>query len=230
MREGNEWRLSVFVCWRRCLNRTARSCFGNFFQSCLTPPSELEEERGHIKWSGSWTCCHTAALILSVEASLGPLAWHISFQALTSLRWSSFLLLKESLKWCILIGLLLFIFSSPSVLPILHWQFSCVCVSVCEEVAAPHSHRSHFLCFPSLQLNSFSSFPPSLCLVLVSPGFPPSKVSVELDPGLFFSLSTVGDGFCYRCQLLLRSFSLCFFKSCGWRWQEMLSNRNSELM
>lgn len=101
----------------------------------------------------------------------------------------------------------------------------CVCVSVCEEVAAPTSYAS------LLQLNSFSSFPPSLCLVLVSPGFPPSKVSVELDPGLFFSLPTVGDGFCYRCQLLLRSFSLCFFKSCGWRWwQEMLSNRNSELM
>lgn len=102
-------------------------------------------------------------------------------------------------------------FSSSSVLPILHWRFSCECVwgRSCSTHIAPTSFAS------LLQLNSSSSFSSSLRVVLVSPGFPPSNVSVALDPGLFSSLSTMGDGFCYHCQLLPRSFSLRFFKTVG---------------
>lgn len=85
---------------------------------------------------------------------------------------------------------------------------------VCVRKFLLHTHIAPTSYASLLQPNSFSFFFTSLRLVLVSPGFPPSKVSVELDPGFFFSLSTVGDGFCYRCQLLPRSFSVCFFKNC----------------
>ena len=85
-----------------------------------------------------------------------------------------------------------------TLLPSLVWEikhaactwlpFLCLpCVRVREEVPAPNALHSHFLCFLSSAPTHLLLPRLSVCLVLVSSGLTDtnSKVSVEMDPGLF---------------------------------------------
>ena len=170
----------------------------------VRPPSsaELEEDRGHVKISGSSTCCHTAGLIstsrfwfaIRLRRGLEREGFPCGGYPFRDGAQSTFPLAKGIAHT--------FTFTSAqlnwTVMPYCVWEikhaactwlpFLCLpCVRVCEEVPAPNTLHSHFLCFPSSAPAHLLLPRLSVCLMLVSSGLTDtnSKVSVEMDPGLF---------------------------------------------
>lgn len=235
--EAGKWVKTECVCsldWAACLDR--REAFSPTFQSALLPDRAGRQARTHqnIRWLKLLShCCvnficrgFTAASSLRDFCPVADL-FGMECEALPPVEEISQSLLFTSIA--AKLDILPFLSCHPVcenklvfVVSFSHlWICVCVCVwgSSCSKLTA--------LPLPPLPFFSLNSFSSSRS-VSDSSGFSASKVSVELDPGLFdlpgvfpplflFLQFVPRRDFCYPCRLLPHSFSLFLHKLLGWR-------------